>query len=480
MYVVGTTSDTLFQYTLTTPYSLAAGNVTYTGKSLVLSAAPLVETGPHDISFNSTGTVLWIVGSTNDRIYEFRLGTAWDISTAVFYDDVYIGFTEINVTGLHVIPEQNVAYIVGSTSDTVYQYSTNTPSLEIASSGISSDSSIVLNNETRVKDKLYVKGNTNIDGNTLTQGTLTVDGASTLTGNVTASGTLSVTSTLTANAAVTFDTTTSNINLATSQTTGTLILGGTSQTGAITVGRGTTTQTTNIQAGVVVSGQQKTINLGTGGAAGSRTLITVGSATAGAISTVTIPSPTNLLIGTATTTGTASQPLQVAGGAYVRDNVGIGTTNPISKLHVVGVVSATSFYGDGSSLTGVTPSRTTVVGVTTSIANNGIGNTNITGFKSYALMRVGLSTAGWLRLYTDSTSRNNDVFRSVGEDPAPGSGVIAEVVTTGISTTQIISPFVIGGNLDNPADTTIYAAITNLSGSTQAITANLTILQLEE
>jgi hypothetical protein len=123
--------------------------------------------------------------------------------------------------------------------------------------------------------------------------------------------------------------------------------------------------------------------------------------------------------------------------------------------------------------------RTTVVGVTTSITNNGIGNTDITGFKSYALMKVGLSTAGWLRLYTDSTSRSNDVSRSVGEDPQPGSGVIAEVITTGISTTQIITPFVIGGNLDNPVDTTIYAAITNLSGTTQTITANLTILQLE-
>jgi hypothetical protein len=94
-------------------------------------------------------------------------------------------------------------------------------------------------------------------------------------------------------------------------------------------------------------------------------------------------------------------------------------------------------------------------------------------------MKVGLSTAGWIRLYTDSASRAADASRSVGIDPTPGSGVIAEVVTTGISTTQIISPFVMGGNLDNPADTTIYAAITNLSGSTQSITANLTILQLE-
>ena len=41
-----------------------------------------------------------------------------------------------------------------------------------------------------------------------------------------------------------------------------------------------------------------------------------------------------VLIGTATSTGTASQKLQVTGGAYVSGNTGIGTTNPTSKLTV--------------------------------------------------------------------------------------------------------------------------------------------------
>ena len=160
------------------------------------------------------------------------------------------------------------------------------------------------------------------------------------------------------------------------------------------------------------------------------------------------------------------------------DNANVGsavTVNFGTGLDVTFNAGIATITASGGSL----QSRTVVTGVTTSIANNGIGNTNITGFKSYALMKVGLSTTGWLRLYTDSASRDADASRSQGVDPAPGSGVIAEVITTGISTTQIISPFVMGGNLDNPADTTIYASITNLSGSTQAITANLTILQLE-
>ena len=43
-----------------------------------------------------------------------------------------------------------------------------------------------------------------------------------------------------------------------------------------------------------------------------------------------------LLVGTASSTGTASQPLQVSGGAYFSGSVGIGTTNPTSTLQEIG------------------------------------------------------------------------------------------------------------------------------------------------
>ena len=124
--------------------------------------------------------------------------------------------------------------------------------------------------------------------------------------------------------------------------------------------------------------------------------------------------------------------------------------------------------------------RGVVSGTTGSLAPNAIGNITITGHKSYLLMNVGLSTAGWFRLYTDSTSRTNDASRSLGLDPTPGSGVIAEVVTTGLSTSIKVSPFVPGGNMDSTPSTNMYVAIKNTSSTTQAITANLTILKLED
>ena len=140
--------------------------------------------------------------------------------------------------------------------------------------------------------------------------------------------------------------------------------------------------------------------------------------------------------------------------------------------YMVGKINIVPFSGGSS--------RGNVTGTTGSLAQNEIGNITITGHKSYLLLNVALSAAGWIRLYTDSASRTNDASRSVGEDPAPGSGVIAEVVTTASSLTQKISPFVPGGNMDATPSTNIYVAIQNLSSSTQTITATLTILKLED
>ena len=145
----------------------------------------------------------------------------------------------------------------------------------------------------------------------------------------------------------------------------------------------------------------------------------------------------------------------------------------VNHSSMVGTINIVDF-GGGSTSRGV------VSGASGSLAQNATGNINITGHKSYLLMNVGLSTAGWFRLYTDSASRTADASRSVGEDPAAGSGVIAEVVTTGLSTSIKISPFVAGGNMDSTPSTTMYCAVKNISTTSQAITANQTILKLED
>jgi hypothetical protein len=129
--------------------------------------------------------------------------------------------------------------------------------------------------------------------------------------------------------------------------------------------------------------------------------------------------------------------------------------------------------GSGSSY-----ARSTAAGATASIANNATGNISITGFKSYSLFKVQTSAAAWVRLYVTNAARTDDNTRIQTTDPTPGSGVIAEVITTGAQT-QLMTPAIFGFNDDTTPGNTIYLAITNLSGSTASIIVTLTLLRLE-
>ena len=125
--------------------------------------------------------------------------------------------------------------------------------------------------------------------------------------------------------------------------------------------------------------------------------------------------------------------------------------------------------------------RTEVSGTTASVAANATTNLDITGFKSYGLLKVAISDAAWVRLYVDGSSRTSDASRSYLTDPSPGSGLIAEVrtETTG-SSTFLMSPGVIGWNNDTTVGNTIYAAVTNNESSAAAITVDLTVVKMED
>jgi len=122
--------------------------------------------------------------------------------------------------------------------------------------------------------------------------------------------------------------------------------------------------------------------------------------------------------------------------------------------------------------------RGTTSAATGSIANNASANITIDAAKTYALLKIQTSAAAWVTLYTDSTSRSNDSSRNETTDPTPGSGVIAEVITTG-SATQIMTPGLIGWNNDGTVSSNVYAKVVNKSGSTGAITVTLTYVSIE-
>ena len=123
-------------------------------------------------------------------------------------------------------------------------------------------------------------------------------------------------------------------------------------------------------------------------------------------------------------------------------------------------------------------SRTSPSGSTASLANDASGDLDLTGFKSYSLFTITTDKAAWVRIYVNAATRTADNSRGEGTDPSPDAGVIVEVITTGAQTV-IVSPGVIGYNLESTPTTSIPCRVTNKSGATGAVTVTLNLLQLE-
>ena len=153
-----------------------------------------------------------------------------------------------------------------------------------------------------------------------------------------------------------------------------------------------------------------------------------------------------------------------------------GTASQVLSTDGSGTLAwVTPAGGAGTSL----QSRNTVAETTASIADAAIGNVTFTGAaKGYILYKIQTTAAAWVRLYTDISSRTADASRAEGVDPTAGAGVVAEVITTAAQTI-LISPGTLGFNNESSPVTEIYAAVTNKSGGTTAITVTLTILKIE-
>lgn len=88
-----------------------------------------------------------------------------------------------------------------------------------------------------------------------------------------------------------------------------------------------------------------------------------------------------VLIGGGTSTGTASQPLQVTGGAYVSGILGVGHTNPAQKLEVVGNVNITGIV-TANTFTSTVATGTAPLTVTSTTQVNNLNVQYLNGLSS--------------------------------------------------------------------------------------------------
>tara|TARA_R110000772_G_scaffold75358_2_gene163617 strand:- start:842 stop:2461 length:1620 start_codon:yes stop_codon:yes gene_type:complete len=116
MYVVGGVNGAVYEYNLS-----VAWNVT-TASFLQSKSVAAQETGPHGVFFQPTGLKMYVIGASGDDVNEYNLSTAWSVSTASYLQNFYIGTQDSAPLGIFFKPDGLKMYVIGSANDKVYQY----------------------------------------------------------------------------------------------------------------------------------------------------------------------------------------------------------------------------------------------------------------------------------------------------------------------------------------------------------------------
>ena len=127
MYVVGSTGDAVYQYTLSTAWNVSTATFL---QSFSISGQDTVSSG---INFTGDGSRMFVLGTTGDDVNVYNLTTPWDISTSAFVGILSVAGQDTAPNDIYIKPDGTKMYMVGSTNDTVYQYTV--PSIDIQLTG---------------------------------------------------------------------------------------------------------------------------------------------------------------------------------------------------------------------------------------------------------------------------------------------------------------------------------------------------------
>ncbi|MEL6557220.1 MAG: LamG-like jellyroll fold domain-containing protein [Bacteroidota bacterium] len=117
LFMVGNTNDRIFEYSLVTPFDLSSGSLVNQ-----LNVA-FEENGVSSMAFNPSGSVLFLLGTTNDDLLQFTLRQPFDLSTASFTGTRLSVGTEENSPSDFVFSADGMqVFVIGSSTDAVYQY----------------------------------------------------------------------------------------------------------------------------------------------------------------------------------------------------------------------------------------------------------------------------------------------------------------------------------------------------------------------
>jgi sugar lactone lactonase YvrE len=122
MFVVGATTDTVYQYDLSTAWDISSASYNSVGFSVASE-----ENTPNGMSFSADGTYMYIAGQSGDDINQYSLTSAWDVSTASFDNKTLsVSSEETTPQSIEISSDGTQMFMLGSSADKVHQYTLST------------------------------------------------------------------------------------------------------------------------------------------------------------------------------------------------------------------------------------------------------------------------------------------------------------------------------------------------------------------
>ena len=174
MYITGASSDSIHEYTLSAGWDISTASFNHT---LSISAYSIT---PEGLDFSDDGTKVYVVDRSYNRIIEYALSTAWDISTATFADYASVsllGDQYVNsISAIKVKSSANRAYVCDYGVDRVFELTTNTPATKfdgtrlVVASDAHFGEDVIIYSNLRVDDEIFCRQNAYFDGSVTVRG----------------------------------------------------------------------------------------------------------------------------------------------------------------------------------------------------------------------------------------------------------------------------------------------------------------------
>jgi len=121
MYVIGLTGYDVNEYDLSTAWDVSSASYQ---QNFSVAAQ---ETQPSGIFFKPDGTKMYVIGYVGDDVNEYDLSTAWDVSSASYLQNFSVAAQETLPTDVSFKPDGTKMYVLGFAGADMNEYSLSTP-----------------------------------------------------------------------------------------------------------------------------------------------------------------------------------------------------------------------------------------------------------------------------------------------------------------------------------------------------------------